>query len=58
MLSVTEIKECKDIELLEKEQSVTYQDCADINNCLECSHKNKNEVCDLDLLTRRLHELS
>lgn len=54
---VNKIKNCSDVSLLEELQSQVFRDCADINNCDKCFHNNENDLCDLELCTRRISEL-
>lgn len=57
MMDAKKIKNCSDIELLEKWKDEAYRDCVDINNCLECFHKNENDLCDLVLCSRRIEQI-
>lgn len=52
-----EIDKCNNIEMLQNEQENVYEDCVRINNCSICFHANERDVCDLDLLTRRIYKL-
>ena len=58
LLSKEEIKQCDSLNQLEGMQERVYRDCAEINDCSQCYHENEDDYCDLELITRRIGELT
>lgn len=58
LLSKEEIKQCDSLNQLEGVQERVYRDCVEINDCSQCYHENEGDYCDLELITRRIRELT
>ena len=51
------INSIEDIEQLELVREEVYGDCANINDCSICPHKNEGVPCNLNLITRKIRQL-